>query len=520
MNRRVRLSAVVFLALTSTCIVSEASDNCLANAKPRATSGYAVISDSSRVIRKLAPEFFGFNIEWVEFQASLWEPATRSVNRDVVEWLRAFPGAVYRYPGGTVANNFDWQRAVGTPTQREPQRAVEWRGPLVADFGIREYLDFVAKVDGNAWYVANLFGRYGEERSSSEMAREAKLLARRLHEEQKQGRPAVIRWELGNELDRDRYLWRPEKLGAVAQAVSQAIRSEMPDAKFISASQDWDALKKTQGIDAVTYNRSLASLLSGKVAGFSGHHYYDGRPWGPSVAHQIRQHCKNSAALNHEKEQGAEIWVTEHGRTPMGTPADTNWKSNWQQTGNLAAAISVADMAIALAADPLIKGQFIHALHATNGPWPLFHRDADSSRFAPSAVYWGMRILRQHMLENVIASEAGSANRSGYEGGYDVRGLMMANADRSTYALWLVNRHVQPVEIKVGIDVFSGRTVQATMDFLSAPDSAISNYGGISRLRPRQKTSAVTFDSRGDASIELPPNSVIGITLNRGGIER
>lgn len=512
MKGAMQAGAALLLALTSVCSAAASSAKCESHVRPKSAPGYALSSITGKAVRRLTPQFFGFNIEWVEFQSSMWSQDARSVAPEVVEWLRAFPGAVYRYPGGTVANHFDWQRAVDQPARRAPQRAVDWRGELVADFGLDEYLDFVGKVGGKAWYVVNLFGKLGEERPAKEMSEQAGSLARHLSRVAKQGQPGIFRWELGNELDRDRYRWRPEKLAAGSLAAIEAIRKEVPDAAFVAAAQDWDALKKSDGISATDYNSALSKALSGRAGGFASHHYYDGRPWGPPVPNQIRQHCRNTTALQTHGTGAAEIWITEHGRAPTGTPAEKDWKANWPQTANLGAAVSAADFVIALAADPAVKGQFLHALHATNGPWPLFHRYA-GGKMVPSAVYWGMRVLRQHMLDNVIESATASANRSEYEGGYDIRGLVMASDDRSAHSLWLINRHSQPVQLKVAIASLANRQARATMDVLDGAEATVSNYGGIARVRPRHSVSQMVFGPSGEALLEIPPHSVSGVTL-------
>ena len=61
----------------------------------------------------------------------LWNDTAGRVEDEAVKWLQAFPGAVYRYPGGTESNYFDWKSAVGPKEQRAPRKAVKWKGPLV-----------------------------------------------------------------------------------------------------------------------------------------------------------------------------------------------------------------------------------------------------------------------------------------------------------------------------------------------------------------------------------------------------
>lgn len=488
---------------------------CSGTSTPQVHSGYSVRVDSSQTSHKLAPEFFGFNVEWVEFQLSLWDSNAQRVNPDAIEWLKVFPGATYRYPGGTVANYFNWREAIGDVKRREPQRAVSWREPIVAEFGLDEYLRFVEAVGGKPWYVLNLFGTMAEEKAPATQAREAGELATYMLR-RPAGKPAIFRWELGNELDRDRYLWRPEKYADVAAQAAAAIRAVDRNARFVALSQDWNASKERFGIDSVAYNVIVGRALAQDTREFASHHYYDGRPWGPPVPQQLKQHCRNLEALERGVGSRIGIWITEHGRTPKGTPADSNWKRNWPQSADLSAAISVADMVVAMGGQPSIKGMMAHALHATDGPWPLFHRSKEG-RLSPSAVYWGLRVLRESLLEDVLYSATGSANRSGSEAGYDMRALAMASVDRSKFSLWLTNRAGSPASVALQVTALANFSGSATVTTVSSLDSSVNNYGGVANIRPRHENRQLTFDGMGNTTLDVPANAVVSVVISRAG---
>lgn len=489
---------------------------CLALQKPLTSTQYSIRVDTSNAVRKLTPEFFGFNLEWVEFQLSLWDSSTRKVNSDAVSWLKAFPGAVYRYPGGTVANYFDWREAIGNARSRKPQRAVTWRDPLAVDFGPREYLDFVSAVGGRPWYVLNLYGKLDGEVPPVSLAKEAGDIAAFFRQENAAGKPAIYRWELGNELDRDKYLWHPEKYADIARLVMASVLASDKNARFVAMSQDWNASKDKHGIDAATYNTLLGKKLKGPVTEFASHHYYDGRPWGPPVSNQIRQHCRNREAIEQAGIPSPIIWVTEHARTPKGTPADKDWKKNWPQSADLSAAISVADMISTLAGDAAVNGQFLHALHATDGPWPLFHRNKDGG-VVPSAVYWGLRVLRESMQEEVLATTVNSANRSGFEGGYDLRAVAMANSNRSNVSIWLINRAGTSIPASLQLPSMANVMATAAVTILANPDPLTSNYGGITKIRPRIESRELAFDRDGRAILDVPASAVMSVSIPASG---
>ncbi len=487
--------------------------------RPSKSSAYEISIDTSRAIRKIGPEYFGFNLEWVEFQLSLWDSPSKQVLPEVVEWLKAFPGAVYRYPGGTVANYFEWRAAIGESGIRKPQTPVVWRGPLVAEFGLPEYLNFVQSVGGKAWYVANIYGSLKLERSPAELAQEAGELASYFRTQREAGKPGIYRWELGNELDRDHFRWHPEKYSEIALGVLKNLQASDREIQAVSLAQDWPASEEKHRIEPAAYNQHLGKAFKGKTSEFATHLYYDGKPWGPPVPNMVKQHCRNSQSIQQGAGAVPTIWVTEHARNPKGTPSDSNWKENWPQSADLSAGIGVADMAIALAQDLTTKGLFVHSLHGTDGPWPLFHRRKGGG-IVPSATYWSLRLLRESLLDDVLPTAVKSNNQSGYEGGYDLRAVAMTNPQRDKITVWMVNRAGKAIDVQLSLSKVVSQSRDADISILAADDASLNNYGGQTRLRPRRLTKAVVFDAQGVATLEVPAHAVMTLSMPVGGTPR
>lgn len=487
---------------------------CPSVVKPVAGSTYEVSVNSSTTVGKMPPEFFGFNVEWVEFQMSLWDAANQRVKPDAVEYLKAFPGAVYRYPGGTEANYFEWKNAIGDVASRKPQRAVTWTGPMVAKFGLVEYLNFVQSVKGQPWYVLNLYGSLAGERPAAEMAKEAGGVAAFFHQQALAGKPRMFRYELGNELDRAPYMWRPEKYTSVAGAALAAVSAADPGVPGAAISQDYDASWQLYGITGAAYNRYVAQNLKPRTTEFVSHRYYDGPPWGPPVPHEIQQECGSINALGLGLLTPPAMWITEHAKTPESTPDDPNWQKNWPHTADLSAAISISDTLIAFAQIPEVYGAFTHALHATSGPWPMFHPNTTGG-VVPSAVYWGMRMLREGMLDEVVATRTISANQSGFAGGYDFRAAGFANLARNKFSVWMINRAKAPVRVKLTMPALAGYSIYSTASILSSSDPSINNYGGVSRISPRKVGLKLVFDGAGTTYLDVPANAVMTVALTK-----
>jgi alpha-N-arabinofuranosidase len=95
-------------------------------------------------IGALSRELTGSNNDkWFDNSHGLWDPETDAPNPDVVaKVVRAGVGMI-RFPGGTVANLYDWKRAIGPTAERGCQtdaRADGGEGSLDSTYGPDEYL--------------------------------------------------------------------------------------------------------------------------------------------------------------------------------------------------------------------------------------------------------------------------------------------------------------------------------------------------------------------------------------------
>ena len=475
---------------------------------PIVAPGLPAVSTTGAEVHRMFPDFFGFNLEILAFQASLWDKDKARPYADVLNFLSAFPGAVYRYPGGTVANAFNWRGAVGPLGLRPPQQLATWAPAAPVSFGIKEYLDFLRNVKGEGWFVVNIYGALGVEKSAATLAGDAGDLARYLRTEWGKGSNSLLRsLEFGNELDRTPVFWPPQKYVERAREIMQAMRPLPDDVQTVAMAQDYDALKTRLNITAVDYNKYVSTELGKLSTTFSAHVYYDGRPWGMPIPAMLRTVCR----LHDSLPLGHNVWVTEHGRTPKGTPEDPNWKRNWSQTADMGAAISVADMTIALTQYSNIQGTMSHSL-VGSGPWPMFHRTTVPGHLLPSAVLLSLRLMRESMGDIVLVSASQSGNTSGYEGGYDVRGTVFVNAAHDTYSAWLVNRGAA-TDISLQIPAMASHKCDARQASLSSHDETADNANGEMRIMPVNRTIRVDFDSDGKARIALPEHSVVTVKM-------
>lgn len=468
----------------------------------KSANQYAIKIGSAST-REIEEHFFGFNVDWIGFQDDLFDSSSRRVKPEIVQYLQAFPGAVYRFPGGTVANFYDWRAGVGSREARPARKVVDWKPPISNLFGFHEYLDFLEQVGGQGWLVANLYGAYGVEQEVSELSDLATSWAQESAKLAKAGKPKILRWELGNELDRGGAGWSPEKYADRAMSIASALRVGDPGASFVAMLEDYDARKNMR---AQEYNQRISSTLAFLKPEFANHLYYDGKPGGPSVQNRLQFICGNQDAITRGRGFNGHIWVTEHARWPPGKIGSPEWKANWSRTTSLEGALSVADMVIGLARIPNVEGAFLHSLSGTYGPWPFFHRTSEGLR--PGVIYWTLRLMRESLLNQVLDTNTESRNDSGYVGGYDLRAVAMTNQEKSKYALWMVNRHSLPIRVKLAIPALHNQQKSTRVDTLSDNNPNANNVLVPDRLVSKRQYTNLSFDNAGEVSVELPAYSV------------
>lgn len=465
---------------------------------------------NQQVIRQLESSFFGFNVEWMAFQWSFWDKALKKVNSEVADYLRFFPGAIYRYPGGSISNTMDWRDTIGALARRPQKQFVTYTKPFKAEFGLDEYLSFVKDVNGKSWYVVNLYGDEVGEKPILQLQEQAASLANYVTS-QSNTNNSIYRWELGNELERAEYLWLPDKIAMHSSKVAQSIKQIAPTAQFVSFLQEYNALEK-KGVKAPEFNKYMGLAMQPITSEFAMHLYYDGKPGGQPIPAKLKSICsavKNASVSG----KSPPVWITEHARVPPNAWVDPNWKKSWKKTADLEAAIGVSDLMIALTMMPEVKGAFIHSLHGTDGPWPLFHR-VNNKPFAPSVVFWALKMLRSSMLDTVISNQMASVNNSGYDGGYDVRATVMTNGNRDAYSIWVINRSDKDTQVAVEFPALKNISTKATHTTLSNQSITANNYTNTQTVTPQTNTLKMRFDAAGKTSITLLSHSVSTVTFS------
>jgi hypothetical protein len=464
----------------------------------------------------LPPYFISFNMNSITFEMHYWDAANRRVRPEVTQAMRAFPGAIYRYPGGLIANGFDWDGATGKPGQRRPQKNVEWHDGAAVQFGPAEYFDFLKEVGGRSWYVLNLLGWDAQtlykERDSSELAGSNQRLANYRHEHEQPVSDWPHYYHLGNELDRSEYQWPTEKYVQRSLDSARAVRTTDPTARFVPFLRDfdWHYRGRPGTSTAKDFARDVLTALP-DLQDYSLQVYYD-RPseegktfdveWRSRLIRNIIGYTTSLRGRPYR------VWLTEHAKAK---PESAPLPYRLATTSGISGAISSVDFLIAMTQQPEVQGVFWHALGGGHW-WDLFRSNA--SAIEPTPVYWALRLLRENMTGEVLRTTTRSTNASRYEGGYDVRSVLLRNAQTGEVTLWAINHASETRSVAIDSPLPGDGNVSVAAGYVAArwPDKAVEHEMDIQRESPDHFISQ-KLDARGQLNITLPARAVSVIRI-------
>jgi hypothetical protein len=515
--------AALFLALVIQSAACSSAAGCLDEATCDVRTVEVTVHDDRVLRTETLDGFFSFNMNHYRFEKDLVGP-DGVVDPSVITNLQAFPAAYYRYPGGLVANGFSWEAATGDPARRGLQATSKHTPSTTVRFGVDEYLGFVRQVGGRPWYVLNLQGwdpkKYKSELPGAVVAESNARLVRHMLDQVDVPIPQYF--QLGNELDRADYQWPVAKYVERSRASIDAIRRELPDARFVAFLRDFDWTYKGKndpraGTQSL-FKEFIPAVLDGlpDVDDFSLHFYYDD-PGQSSRAKRVGSRLKSieaaiASARAARDGKAPNVWITEHAR---GINLKTGkGMQRAAVTSNLSAAVSTADFLIALTQIPEVKGAFWHGLNA--GPWQLFDATIEYRDLRPRPVYWGYRVLHSVMLPETLETETGPQAGAQYVDGYDVRAAAFRSTDGQRLGLWVANRRDQKLRLSIRYQPFRSEQVAVSKYEIYAPAGSTAGDADPTptvELDPDVVTA--TFGSDGRLEIIVEPSSVTAVNITR-----
>lgn len=482
-------------------ITSYQSSTCM----QKGVSELDVEVDTSKIIRSSAPkELFGFNLPWRDFQRGYVRNG--SVRPELISLLIPFKGASYRYPGGSPSNWFEWQKTIG-PVGKRPRLHADFDRYAIPEFGLNEFANFVTEVNGRALLTLNLIGPYQKTMSPIDIAKDAADMMTYVQDKTSFGCAGgagcrVMAWELGNEVDWSPFNWSARTYIERADAVISAASNPIPEVQWVAngRTSPWD--KKARNYQK--YNSELSSAFGPRVQSIAIHPYYDGISI-PTAVKYVNNYGKTWA----KDRKNASIFVTEHARWPS-LPATGPWKANWYQATGLGGAIASTDFLLAIMSNPQVASANWHAL-GVEGPWQLVKWNKQDDLIYPSPVYWGLRVLREAYLDNVVATQYKQPSIISYSGGYDLRMVGMTSKDGKYASLLGINRSSQAYIVRLHWKGELRKGGKGVIRIVSGASLAEDNTNAEPHNILMQSNSSTLQPARSSSSFCVPPNAIFSV---------
>jgi alpha-N-arabinofuranosidase len=140
----------------------------------------------SHRLRPIPATLYGTNIEWIWNGNGLWDANVGAPNGSVVALTRKIGPTLYRFPGGTFSDYYDWRDGVGPQDWRGTTESMSGGIVSAHKFGTDEALAFAETTGGNLLVTVNVVT--GTPELAADWVRYVNS-----------GRRRVTYWEIGNE---------------------------------------------------------------------------------------------------------------------------------------------------------------------------------------------------------------------------------------------------------------------------------------------------------------------------------
>lgn len=144
-------------AIVSSGLVALVAAACAIPPSPQTIDAPVITFDAATSLGSVSPLLFGVNHRWVSNAAGSADPSTGFTYPKVVDQIRDVGLTLIRYPGGTLANMFAWERAIGPRAARGRQIGGLLAMPLPYDssFGPDEFGDLLDRTGAKGTLMLN-----------------------------------------------------------------------------------------------------------------------------------------------------------------------------------------------------------------------------------------------------------------------------------------------------------------------------------------------------------------------------
>ena len=439
-------SVCLLLVLYSTCFILL---NRSASVESATVNKVTILIDATKVTGQFNPNLLGHNIQWTDQGDGLLAPQTpqSSLFRpNVIEALKQLPVPLIRFPGGSLASSYVWQKGVGPlGTRGSCPDFVGKNQPML--FGTTEYLALLNELGANGMVTLNI------NREPEEAAEWLRFV--------RQAGGAVSHWEVGNEsfLPKDPSYSTVDTYIARYLALRKALKAVDPEIK-VGPLLEGSLINTTWGSHIVpeldVWNRRVVEATNDQAEFFAAHIYAPlargdsevGTANAMAAASEaMERNLRTLSTLIRRQRPDQELWVTEF------NVLTDNALANWRFGTALAQANYVSSLLLAFVRQQVSGANFWSLLGNHN--FGLI-KDSQDPRLRPAAlVYQLMGPLAGAMA---IATETSAPELAYPAIGNVPQALAPKLIDAQAFAkgealqVMLVNRDpLQPLEVTLNL---------------------------------------------------------------------
>jgi alpha-L-arabinofuranosidase len=486
--------------------------------------------DTMRIMHPVNPLVFGMHLEWIADGEGILEPHRAVIKSEVLDALRTIRAPLFRFPGGILADYYDWRHGIGDPAARAPSVNPFTSRREPHRFGTPEFVDLLKATSARAMMTAN----YGTGDSTQAGAWAAHL--------SRAGADAAF-WEVGNEI----YLSGPKTKGPNGKAIYRApetyardfpsyrdaIRRAFPDAKVGAIAHiDNGAFPLAPAENREWTERMLGALRS-PVDFISVHSGYapvaiddslrltdsnsrlDAYQSMYAAADQLRENLREvRTAIQRLSPDNANVQLalTEFGPL-FGISGRQDITAQYvDQSRTLAAALYVASVLDVLLQDPgVMAACYTNPVH----PWYGGLLTTTPAGFVKTPTYYIYLMYQTrfegHLVNTTVVAPTFRTSTIGIVKARSAVSTLIATAavseDRRRVAIMLVNRDThQPIATTIALDSFVPASVDCQI--LSASSPSARNGPGLTAT-----THAASSGDIAPAPFVCAPSSTIDVSI-------
>ncbi len=487
------------------------------------TSCSITVSDTSMRNLRENPLLFGYNLNYYSFQGTysyalnrLWDKDNQKVYDEAMEVLKRSPGMVYRYPGGSPANQWEWKNCIGAVAGRE-EYPVAYGVDMKVYFGLDEYVQFVKDVKGIPWLQVNVEPdplAPDDTQDFEDLIEYCNLEVgdnpnggtdwAQVREDNGFSEPFNIKYfELGNELDTGPDALTPQEYAAKVELYIAAAYDMDPSVILVPFAVSTPTSEFGYGNWHMPMLGDANIVDNAQFGGLAFHPYYH-----DNVTNWKQFNMDIIADLKEFGDSFSRDWslyITESGKWSLESTPET--------TGEIGA-LNAVDFNLSMTPSGKVKSLMLHELgRAGEGGWAAFYQeDTESERLAQprtEATEMYNAYLKGDILEVDVEATTDCALNTllGFDA-YDVRGSAME--DSLGKRLLVTNRYTGDKSVTIIDDDLSQGNLDIEMEIIRKFDSTSIIPGAMVRYT---QVKTVSVDSSGSFTITVPARSFVAMKL-------